>query len=115
MKSIAISAVCVLLLAANVATCLAQVLPKTARVNRACCLPGRYDYDFREFSAPVTAVTFSGIDETVRWTDPGGIARTKIVRSFALRERVLQIENCSVRNVAVTLDDQGRWSIDLLA
>lgn len=96
----------------------AQLLPRWTRAPRACCLPGGYDYSVRSASAPVTAYTFSGTDFLRRYPSISGIttdATSVTARRFPLQTSALQHEHCRLRQVAVTFDSSGHWTLDCIA
>ena len=98
----------------------AQWLPHVTRMRRVCTLSGDYDYEANRLSQPVSRLTFPGVLEVSPGAvvaPAGGGDRRVAVRNrvFPLREKTLSNDHCSVSKVVVTLSENGRWTVDMLA
>lgn len=98
----------------------AQFLPHVTRTRRVCAISGLYDYEISRLSQPVSRLTFPGVQEmsaagTGASVTAVGAGSPVRVRVFPLRDKALTNGHCSVSKVVVTVAENGRWSVDLMA
>lgn len=85
-------------------------------VMRPGCLPGIPERDYQPLApgAPVSplvqGVSFDGVELMPRAGEP--VAKIK-VRTFGLAEKSLKIHHCSVSQLAFTMEQDGRWVVNL--
>lgn len=98
----------------------AQFLPHVTRTRRVCAISSLYDYEISRLSQPVSRLTFPGVPELSTVGTGSSVAATGggtpvRLRVFPLRDKALTNGHCSVSKVVVTVAENGRWSVDLMA
>ncbi len=101
----------------------AGVTRHTTRAPRCACLPA-YDYQYGSISPPVTALSTEVVSVVREPWDPGlpprdmaqppfpAVVRERL-RYFQLDRAGLRQDHCSITQVAVTLHENGAWTLSL--
>jgi len=108
-----------LLLLGTVAATAGDLLPYHRRAKVRCGISPGYDYETRRLSLPdVRETTATLLLEQVKSppnTSLPGSNPQRQLRLWQVVDRSLQVDHCSLSNIAVWIDETGRWSANLTA
>ena len=97
-----------------VVVCASGARHHVMRPRVACGLPDR-NYEFRNFSLPVTALSFGAPPVAVLGSSIAIETAAVPAKLFQFREASLRSEHCSISQMAVRLHSNGNWAISLRA
>jgi hypothetical protein len=108
-----------LLLVGSVAATAGDLLPYHRRARVSCGVSPCYDYETRRLSLPdVRETTATLLLEQVT-APPNSILTAndprRQLRMWQVVDRPLQLDHCSLTNIAVWIDESGRWSANMTA
>jgi len=107
------------LLVGAVAASAGDLLPYHRRAKVRCDIPPRYDYETRRLSLPDVRETIATLllEQVKAPSNSYLIANhpQRQLRLWQVVDRPLQVNHCSLSNIAVWIDESGRWSVNLTA